>query len=74
MPSLRMAGYKQHLGFLIWCGENGIFFMNKNDISPYIFSNILILLNSKQTEEAGRALKSENSRLIIIVRTFLRKK
>ena len=42
----------------------GYFFViDKNDISLCKLGNILILFNSKQTKEAGRALKSKYDNL-----------
>ena len=43
----------------------GYFFLkDKIDISSYKLANILILFNSKQTKEAGRAFKSKYDNLI----------
>ena len=37
--------------------------IDKNDVSPCKLGNILILFNSKQTKEAGRAFKSKYDNL-----------
>ena len=39
------------------CVENGVFFkkIDINDITPCKLGNILLLINSRQTKEAGRA-------------------
>ena len=37
--------------------------IDKNDISPCKLGNVLILFNSKQTKEAGRAFKSKYDNL-----------
>ena len=42
----------------------GIFLIDKNDISLCKLGNILILFNSKQIKEAGRAFKSKYDHLI----------
>ena len=41
-----------------------LFTIDKNDISLWKLGNILILFNSKQTKEAGRAFKSKYDHLI----------
>ena len=48
----------------------GYFFViDKNDISLCKLGNILILFNSKQTKEAGRAFKSKYDRFNLIIMT-----
>ena len=45
--------------------ESGVFFLiHKNDISPFKLGNILILFNTKQGKEAGRAFKPKYDHLI----------
>ena len=57
--------FKQIWAILKKCVENGVFFLiDKNDISLCKLGNILILFNSKQTKEAGRALKYQYDHLI----------